>query len=111
MEQQTEINPATERLRFRVRCNAGQHGEFNLATDTLAVNIGQEILRDGRAQIWDSVVVECSEGDDGRCTVRVLLCNPDWEEPMEIACLRSNPAAASSDQVSLFSHLTSSVAS
>ncbi len=111
MENQTSKNSAEERLKFRVRCNGGQHGEFNLATDTLTVNVGQQIQREGRARIWDSVVLQCSEGDDGSCTVRVLLCNPDWEEPMEIACLRSNPDAASGDQVSLFSHLTASVAS
>src|SRR5262249_49784615 len=90
MEQETAMNPAAERPRFRIRCNAGHRGKFNSATAPLTVNVGQEILRDGRAQIWDSVVAQWSEGGDGSCAIRVLLCNPDWEEPMEIACLRSN---------------------
>jgi hypothetical protein len=46
--------------------------------------------------------LKCSEDQDGSCTVNVLLCNPDWEEPMHLACLRSSPNTGSPNQVSLF---------
>jgi len=38
--------------------------------------------------MWDSVVVHCTT-KGGRPLVRVLICNPDWDEPIEIARIRS----------------------
>ncbi len=93
--------PGNDEPRFQVHCNAGDHGCLRVATDTLVVNVGQQVVRDGRAEIWDSVVVECSEEEDGSALVRVLLCNLDWEEPMQIACLRSWPDAGSMNQPAL----------
>ncbi len=98
-----------DELKFQVNCDAGVHGQLRVASETLVVNVGQKIVRDGHTEIWDSVVVKCSEGQDGSCTVNVLLCNPDWEEPMQLACLRSYPNTGSPNQVSLFCHLTSGV--
>ncbi len=99
--------PLIDELKFQVNCNAGAHGQLRVASETLVVNVGQKIVRDGRTEIWDSLVVECSEDEDGSCTVRVLVCNPDWEEPMQLACLRSNSEAGAPNQASLFCHLTS----
>jgi len=101
--------PPNDQLKFQVNCNAGDHGQLRVASEMLVVNVGQTIVRRGRTEIWDSVVVKCSEGQDGSCTVNVLLCNPDWEEPMQLACLRSYPDTGSPNQVSLFCDLTSEV--
>ncbi len=101
--------PPNDQLKFQVNCDAGDHGQLRVASESLVVNVGQTIVRDGRIEIWDSVVVKCSEDQDGTCIVQVLLCNPDWEEPMQLACLRSYPDSGSPSQVPLFCHLTSEV--
>lgn len=79
-----------------------------MSTDTLVVNVGQQIVRDGGAEMWDSVVVECSEEEDGSAMVRVLLSNPGWEEPLQIACVRSRPDADSLNQAAITCDLSCS---
>src|SRR6266852_3141131 len=102
-----ETMPPNDQLKFQVNCDAGDHGQLRVASESIVVNVGQKIARNGRIEFWDSVVVKCSEERDGSCTVNVLLCNPHWDEPMQLACLRSYPTAGSSNQVSLFCDLTS----
>jgi len=99
--------PPNDQPKFQVNCDAGDRGQLRVASESLVVNVGQRIVRDGRTEIWDSVVVKCSEDQDGSCIVQVLLCNPDWEEPMQLACLHSYPDAGSPSQVPLFCHLAS----
>lgn len=41
--------------------------------------------------MWDSVAVEGKEDQDGTLVVRVLVFNPDWDEPLQIASIRSRP--------------------
>src|SRR5580704_2506743 len=73
---------------FQIDCSAEPTGSFRAGADRLSLRIGQRIRRLGAEQIWDSVIVEASnDGDD--LTIRVLLCHPDWDEPIEIACIRS----------------------
>src|SRR5438270_13767136 len=101
--------PPNDELKFRVNCDGGDHGQLRVASESLVVNVAQTIARDGRTEIWDSVVIKCSEEPDGSCTVHVLLCNPDWEEPMHLACLRSYAYTRSPSHVQLFCELTSEV--
>ncbi len=49
------------------------------------------MLRHGVEETWDSVAVEGREQQDGTLVVRVLVFNPDWDEPLQIACIRSRP--------------------
>lgn len=93
--------PGNDELKFRVNCHAGDHGCLRVATDTLIVNVGQQFLCDGHVEHWDSVLVKCSEEGYGGVMVRVLCCSPDWEEPLQIACLRSWPDAGSMNQPAL----------
>jgi hypothetical protein len=76
---------------FRIGCDAEKAGRFLMETDSLWVRVGQRILRDGTQEIWDSVAVEGKKEQDGTCVVRVLVFNPDWDEPLQIACIRSRP--------------------
>jgi len=108
-DQERETMPPNDQFKFQVNCDAGDHGQLRVGSESLVVNVGQRIVRDGRTELWDSVVVKCSEEQDGSCIVQVLLCNPDWEEPMQLACLRSCPDTGSPSQVPLFCHLTSEV--
>ena len=108
-DHEREAMPPNDQLKFQVNCDAGGHGQLRVASESLVVNVGQRIVRDGRTEVWDSVVVKCSEEEDGSCIVHVLICNPDWEEPMQLACLRSYPDTGSPSQVPLFCDLTSEV--
>jgi hypothetical protein len=76
---------------FRVNCDADKSGRFLVETDSLWVRVGQRVLRDGTQEIWDSVAVEGKKEQDGTCVVRIFVFNPDWDEPLQIACIRSRP--------------------
>jgi hypothetical protein len=76
---------------FRVSCDAGKTGKFQAETDSLWVRVGQRVLREGAEEVWDSIVVEGKKEQDGAWVVRVLVFNPDWDEPLQIASIRSRP--------------------
>jgi len=76
---------------FRVDCDAGKAGRFRVDTESVWVKVGQRILRHGTREMWDSVTVESKEEQNGMLVVRVLVFNPDWDEPLQIACIRSRP--------------------
>jgi hypothetical protein len=79
----------TESKPFLIKCDAGESGQLCSSTQHASITVGQRILRDGAEEMWDSVVVLCQEEQDGALAIRVVLCHPDWDEPREIACLRS----------------------
>jgi hypothetical protein len=73
---------------FQIDCSAEPTGSFRAGADRLSLRIGQRIRKSGAEEIWDSVIIQGSNDDEG-LTIRVLLCHPDWDEPIEIACIRS----------------------
>jgi hypothetical protein len=77
--------------RFQVSCDAGDSDRFRCGTNSLSVRVGQRVRRLGVQEMWDSVAVECREEQDGTLVVRVLVFNPDWDERLQIACIRSRP--------------------
>jgi hypothetical protein len=38
--------------------------------------------------MWDSVIIQSKEEGD-EPAVRVLVCHPGWDEPLQVACIRS----------------------
>ncbi len=90
MEKRTLFNSSQDKP-FHVRCVAGQEIRFDVGADSLTVTVGQCIRRDGSEEIWDSLGVYAEEGEDGTLVVRVLVFNPDWDESLQIACIRSRP--------------------
>jgi hypothetical protein len=86
---------------FEVRAHAGSAGHLEVGSDTASVRIGQRIRRGGREEIWDSLLVECKEGADGTVTVEIVLCHPDWDEPVRIALIESNPKAGPTEASAL----------
>jgi len=76
---------------FQVDCTASPVGSFRAGADSVSVTIGQRIRRLGREEMWDCVAIHCKEEDGGELTVRVLLCNPDLDWPVQVACIRSQP--------------------
>ncbi len=75
---------------FGIDCSANPIGSFRAGADSLSVKIGQRISRFGAEEIWDSVVIHGDINGD-ELIVRVLVCHPAWDEPQEIACIRSSP--------------------
>jgi len=76
---------------FRVDCDAGKAGQFRSDTDSVVVTVSQRIRHLDTQGMWDSVVVEGKAEQDGTLVVRVLVSNPDWDERLQIACIRSRP--------------------
>lgn len=77
-------------MTFELECDAGDAGQFHSSAKRASVTVGQRILRDGVEEIWDSVVVLCEEEEGGALAIRVVLCHPDWDEPREVAVVRSS---------------------
>ncbi|MCI0724756.1 MAG: hypothetical protein L0338_38205 [Acidobacteria bacterium] len=75
---------------FRIECDAGESGRLCSFAKRASITVGQRILRDGAEEMWGSLVVLCHEEDDGALVIRVVLCHPDWDEPREIAVIRSS---------------------
>ena len=80
--------------RFRVRCEAGDDNRFRVTTESLTVTVGQRVLREGALEMWDSVSIYAKEDQEGNLVVEVLVFNPDWDEPLRIASIRSRPQDA-----------------
>ena len=77
--------------KFEVHCSACAAGELRVGTESLSVKIGQRVRMDDAEEMWQSVEVYAEEDANGNLVIRVLVSNPDWEEPLQIACIRSRP--------------------
>ncbi len=75
---------------FVTRCETLQN-DVLFPANGLAVAVGQMIEQNGQQKIWDSVLLLCKEESDGTLTIRVIVSNPDWNGPLQIACTRSRP--------------------
>jgi hypothetical protein len=80
--------------KFEVHCNAGDAGELCVGTDSVSVQVGQRLRMDGAEGIWHSVGVYAKEEEDGTLVVQVLVFNPDWDEDVQIARIKSRPLDA-----------------
>ena len=83
-----------EKKTFEARCETREQDYALVAVPGLSVCIAQRIRKDDREQMWDSVVIRCAEEPDGTLAVRIFVSNPDWEELLQIACMRSKPGDA-----------------
>lgn len=84
--------------KFEVRCNAMPNGHLQVRAQALSVGVGQLIGQDPLEEIWQSVLVVCEENEDGLLTTKVIVCHPDWEQNLQIACIRSrNPERGKPD--------------
>ncbi|MBI3664329.1 MAG: hypothetical protein HY234_14935 [Acidobacteria bacterium] len=77
--------------KFEVHCDAGAFGSFSVGANGLALRAAQRVRRDGTQEMWESVVIIGKEEENGSLVVQVLICNPEWDEPVEVARIRSQP--------------------
>jgi hypothetical protein len=86
---------------FEVRTHAGNAGHLEVGSDSASVRIGQRIRREGHEEMWDCLLVECQERADGTLAVEIVVCHPDWDEPVRVASVESNPKAGSQQPTAL----------
>ena len=91
-EPKLNSSPRRDCRKFEVRCHAGNEGHLEVASDAVSVKVGQRIRREGKEEFWGSLLVECKEQDDGSLAVEVVVFHPDWDEPLRIASIQSNPS-------------------
>jgi hypothetical protein len=76
--------------KFAIRCNAGPNGHLQVKSQALSVELSQLINRNGIEEMWQSVLVICEEGEKGLLTTKIIVCHPDWDQNLQIACIRSH---------------------
>jgi hypothetical protein len=77
--------------KFEVECNAGDAGALRVGTESLFVKVGQRVRRNGCEEIWHCVQVYAQEEQGGNLAVRVVVSHPDWDEPLQVANIKSRP--------------------
>ena len=92
--------------KFEVECSAGDVGQFQAKTDSVSIRIGQRVRDNGTDELWSSVLIHCEEMEDGSLVAKVIVCHPDWEEPLQIAAIRSVATSESNDGPGLEVDLT-----
>jgi hypothetical protein len=75
--------------KFEVRCNASHDGQLQVRTRSLSVAVSQLINRGESGEMWQSLLIICEETEDGSLTTKVIACHPDWDQNLQIACIRS----------------------
>jgi len=91
MKPQGRLHEPEHDRAFHINCEAASAGAFRAGTDSLTVTVAQQIRRKGVEEMWDSIGIYADRDPDGTMIVRVLVFNPDWDEPLQIACIRSRP--------------------
>jgi len=84
-------NNGVDCRKFEVLCHAGNAGHLEVASDSVSVRIGQRICKDGKEELWSSLLVECKAQEDGSLAIEAIVFHPGWDEPLRIACIRSSP--------------------
>jgi lactam utilization protein B len=75
--------------KFEVRCDATPDGQLQVKSRSLSVAVSQSIQLNKSEEMWQSVLVLCERGEDGALTTKVIVCHPDWDQNLQIACVRS----------------------
>jgi len=91
-EPKLDLANSRDNGKFGVRCHAEDVGHLEVTSGSASVRISQRIRRAGKLELWGSLLVECKEQDDGSLAVEVVVYHPDWDEPMRIASIQSNPS-------------------
>jgi hypothetical protein len=91
VEKEMDVLGVKDSGKFQVHCNAGEAGELCVGTHSVSVQVGQRVRRDGVEEMWHSIGVYAREDQEGNLVIRVLVFHPDWEEPLQIATIKSRP--------------------
>jgi hypothetical protein len=75
--------------KFEIHCDASPNGQLHVKSQGLSVVISQLISNDETQESWRSVLIICEESADGLLTTKVIVCHPDWDQNLQIACIKS----------------------
>jgi hypothetical protein len=75
--------------KFEIRCDAGPDGRLHVKGRAISVSLGQRIGGSGTQEFWQSVLIICEEVKDGSVATKIIVCHPDWDQNVQIACIRS----------------------
>ena len=64
---------------------------LEISAELLWFRIEQRTLRAGAREMWNSLSVYCEQEATGALLMRVVVFNPDWDGPLQIAAIRSWP--------------------
>jgi len=97
LEKEMDVLSVKDSRKFEVHCRAGDAGELCVGAESVSVKVGQRLRREGGQEIWHSVGVYAKEEEDGTLVVQVLVFNPDWDEALQIANIKSRPGDGGCD--------------
>lgn len=76
--------------KFEIDCDASPNGQLRVKTQALSVAISQIVSNNKTQQSWQSVLIICEESPDGLLSTRIIVCHPDWDQNLQIACIKSH---------------------
>lgn len=86
------VNSGGSRLpEFRVSGDAGKWGQIRIDARWFSFTCEQRIRRAGVEEMCESVGLYCTQELDGALVLRVVVFNPDWDAPLQIARIESRP--------------------
>lgn len=91
MEIEMDVLSVKDSRKFEVECRAGDAGGLCVGSEFVSVKVGQRVRKDGTEEMWHSVGVYAQEDESGNLVIRVLVFHPEWEEPLQIATIKSRP--------------------
>src|SRR5260370_34619705 len=89
----SNVSDTSSEGKFQVTCDAGSAGRFRVFTRSLSILVGQQVRAEAgeHERMWGSLLVTCSEAEDGSLDVLVRVFHPDWHEPCQIVLIKSQP--------------------
>lgn len=79
----------TDDHKFEVHCNASKAGNLHARSNSVSVRIGQRVHRNGKTEVWESLLIVCQETQPGTLSAKVIVCHPEWEQHFQIAHIAS----------------------
>jgi hypothetical protein len=79
--------------KFEIRCDASPNGQLHVKSHALSVAISQLVGNDKAQESWQSVLIICEESD-GLLTTKIIVCHPQWDQNLQVACIKSRPAGS-----------------
>ena len=84
--------------KFEIDCNASPNGQLHVKSQALSVVVSQLVNNNVAQESWRSVLVICEESSDGLLTTKIIVCHPDWDQNLQIACIKSRATGPDSSR-------------
>lgn len=75
--------------KFEIHCDAAPHGQLHVKSHRVSVAISQPVNKNQTEESWQSVLIICDQDPDGSLATKIIVCHPEWDQNLQIACVRS----------------------